>query len=356
MMMRGILDENPEATDVIVLTHRDHMPVFSDSYRLRLDLKEKEAEVAIRAAREAGRDLVSCRQASPAPFPKRRRMGTRTVNLLVAVCVLVACQPVDGPQILRTRDGAILNFHGLADDLEKARVVFVGELHDSREHHETQLRIIRYLSRRGRPVAIGLEMFQTGDQPLLDGWVAGRIEEPAVKDVYYRNWELSWDYYRAIMVFAREAGIPLVALNLDREIINRVARTGFESLELQERDRLGGIVCIVDFAYEGFIRRALGMHSHGGVSFRNFCEAQLLWDEFMARRVDDFLTGNPEASLVVLAGGGHSWKKGIPSRLTEVTEKDYRVILPESGRQVTRGSVTAAEADYLWLMTRKGGI
>ncbi|SDM12962.1 Uncharacterized iron-regulated protein [Geoalkalibacter ferrihydriticus] len=255
------------------------------------------------------------------------------------------------PHIIALSSGEEIAFDDLITDLDQAQVVFVGELHDHEGHHQMQLEIIRALHERGGPLAIGLEMFQSDYQGALDKWVAQEMEELNFLLVYQQNWSL-WPLYRPIFMHAREQGIPLVGLNIPREITRQVAREGFASLNPEQLRgmNLKGFACIVDPAYEQFIRRALGLHGHADNDrFTHFCEAQLLWDAAMANNLVNFLEENPDHTLVVLAGSGHAWKYGIPAQLENLAEFDYRVVLPEVRGRIDRGNASVSDADYLWL-------
>ena len=51
--------------------------------------------------------------------------------------------------------------------------------------------------------------------------------------------------------------------------------------------------------------------------FVNFCEAQMVWDKSMAWHLMGYLKKNPDTTMVVLAGVGHAWKRGISEQLDE---------------------------------------
>ena len=53
------------------------------------------------------------------------------------------------------------------------------------------------------------------------------------------------------------------------------------------------------------------------MNFTNFCEAQLVWDKAMAVHALGYVKKNPDRIMVLLAGTGHAWKKGIPERIKE---------------------------------------
>ncbi len=68
-------------------------------------------------------------------------------------------------------------FTAMMSELEKADVVYVGEVHTDAQHHLVQLRVIEYLYAAGRLHGIGMEMFQRTFQSALDDYVFGRIGE-----------------------------------------------------------------------------------------------------------------------------------------------------------------------------------
>lgn len=246
-----------------------------------------------------------------------------------------------------------VTFDQMIDDLEKARLVFVGELHDNVAHHQAQLQIIQALQREGRPLAIGLEMFRAENQEVLDRWVSGRMSEREFRREFQRNWGM-WPYYEKIVKHARQERIPLVALNVSREITQQVAKGGFASLTPEQLEEVPGVSCDVSPEYEAYIRRTLGVHAHGGASFRNFCEAQMVWDTAMAHNLLEYVRRNPDRTVVVLAGSGHAWKFGIPEQVRRQEPVESRVVLPEIRGRVTEADISGKEADYLLLGLDQG--
>jgi len=274
----------------------------------------------------------------------------RIVQIFSIVLALTAmARPASGhPHIIDLNTETEIDFDQLIDELAEAQLIFVGEMHDHPGHHDMQLAIIQVLEERKPLLAIGLEMFMKEDQPILDQWVAGEISEEEFAPIFEANWQ-SWPLYKPIFDYARQEDIPMVGLNISREISRQVAKGGFESLTPEQREDLGGITCDVDPSYEEFIRRALGLHAHGNSSFANFCQAQLLWDKAMAQNLLEFLHKSPRYTVVILAGSGHSWKYGIPQQVSRSFPGAYRVVLPEDAGQVSRGNAAAEDADYLWL-------
>ena len=65
----------------------------------------------------------------------------------------------------------------ILQQLVKAKVVYLGETHDSAEDHQAQLKIIREMQRQNRKIAIAMEMFQRPFQSVIDNYLAGKLTE-----------------------------------------------------------------------------------------------------------------------------------------------------------------------------------
>ena len=262
--------------------------------------------------------------------------------------VLCSHTPISD-RIFRVADGQIVSLADIVKDLTESRLVFVGELHTTQSHHRAQLDTIRALNEADAPVAIGLEMFRRDYQSDLDRWVKGELSETEFEKIYYQNWNYPYHFYKDIFLYAKKHKIPMVGLNVPPEVTKQVAREGFDSLTPKQRGDLPMVTCRVDAEYLAFIRRSLAMHGHGGLDFTRFCEAQLVWDTAMAWTLLGYLEKNPKTTVVVVAGSGHSWKKGIPEQIRSRSELPFRVILPEIPGRVDQENIALNEADYVWL-------
>ena len=279
-----------------------------------------------------------------------RRYGWfATVALVLALALLPARTGFGHDLIVRVRDGRQISFAEMLRALKGGQVIYVGETHDNPYHHGLQLRIIRELHRAGKPLAIGMEMFTAESQKELDRWTAGRLSQESFQKLYLREWSAPWPLYGEILLFARDNRIPLVGLNIPREITRKVSRQGFDSLTRAERRRLPpDITCDVDPPYMAMIRRSFSNHDPGTGTFRNFCEAQMLWNKAMAFHLLEFVRKNPARTLVVIAGSGHVIRGGMPTQAAKVNASLAGiVVLPDPA--IPAPGVTLADADYLWL-------
>lgn len=228
-------------------------------------------------------------------------------------------------------------------------LLIVGESHGNPRHHAAQLAIVSALHTAGTPVAVGLEMFQHRDQQVLDDWVAGKIPEREMIQAFTRNWGVMWTAYRDIFIFCRDHDVPVVGLNVPREITRKVARQGFASLTREELGLLPPIVCRIDPEYEAFLRRFVGSDGHAG-AFERFCEAQLVWDAAFAVHALDFLKNQPDHTLVVLTGSVHAWKPAMPFQVRRLAPQIRQVsIVPDIPAHMDRLDITFKDADYLIL-------
>jgi uncharacterized iron-regulated protein len=257
--------------------------------------------------------------------------------IAAAMPLLAGCQDGD---VVRLKDRAAIPFDRMVAEASKSRVIVIGETHDNQSHHDLQLKIVRTLREGGLPLAVGLEMFRAENQELLDNWWRWGMPTEQFEALYRENWGMPWLLYRDIFLYTRQKRIPLVGLNVPREIIAKVAREGYGSLTEAERKKLPpGLTCTIDEEYRAFIRKTFTEHAHGsGRSFDHFCEAQMVWDTAMAIYALDYLDKNPGIRIVILAGSVHAWKRAIPRQIATMRpDVTVSVILPAQGDKGDRG-------------------
>lgn len=250
--------------------------------------------------------------------------------------------PVSDPILdtqTRVLDPSLLtDMDRLIDTIADRRVVFVGESHDRYEDHLNQLAVIEGLHRRGKDLAIGMEFFQQPFQGALDAFVAGEIDEPELlrRTEYFDRWRFDYRLYRPILRFAREHGIPVIALNLEAELTEKVGQGGIASLSPEEQARVPADMDRADPVYRDRVKQVFDMHPmREDRAFDHFLEVQLLWDEGMAERAARYLSEHPGMTLVVLAGAGHvEYGQGIPQRVLRRVQVPSASLLNGSARDL----------------------
>lgn len=200
-----------------------------------------------------------------------------------------------------------------------ARIVYVGETHDNPASHRLELQVLRVLADRhpGRQ-ALGMEMFSQSQQPVLDRWVAGKLDEKTFlkESHWYENWGMNFAYYRDILNFARERHIPVIALNADKSLVTALENKTHDQLSPEQRAMLPEMD--LSNPYErAMVAAIFSDHTHGGKMLDSFIRVQALWDETMARSVARYLSGSEDKDkhLMVIAGSYHiNYGFGIPRR------------------------------------------
>ncbi len=224
-----------------------------------------------------------------------------------------------------------LGLENIVDDIKDKKIIFIGEEHDQPAHHMNQLNIIKRLYKINGNLAIGMEMFEKPFQQFINDYLSGNIDERQFlkKSEYFKRWGLDYRLYRPIINFAKENNIPVIALNAESEIVKKVSENGLQSLTEEERRRIPDEMDFSDGNYRRLLREIFKFHPGSeDKDFNLFYQAQILWDETMAESINEFLKGNPDHQIVVLAGNGHLvYGYGIPQRTYRRNGDKYSIIL-----------------------------
>jgi uncharacterized iron-regulated protein len=276
--------------------------------------------------------------------------------------------------------GARLPAEPLMASLAKRRIVLLGESHDRVEHHRWQLHTLAGLYAHQSNLAVGFEMFPRAVQPALDAWSKGESSEADF--LAASRWGEVWGYdsslYLPLFHFARQSRLPMVALNVDRELVARVGQEGWSAIPLGEREGVSDPAPATD-AYrrslaelyalkrevllEGPVPQEGDDRPHEeetgeepdlaaileGDDFARFVEAQLTWDRAMAEALFAARSENPDALVVGILGRGHiQYGYGVPHQLADLGEESVAVLLPaETGAACQALEAGIADAVFL---------
>ncbi len=247
--------------------------------------------------------------------------------------------------------GEPLTPDALFEDAAAADVVLLGERHDRLEHHRWQLHALAALHAQRPDLVIGLEMLPREAQPALDAWVAGELDEREflLQSRWDRAWGFDADLYFPILHFARMHRVPVVAINLDRSLVRRLAHDGWDSVPADERYDIPPPAEATD-AYRASLSRVFEEHPsshHAEADFERFVAGQLVWDRAMAAGIAEAAA---RGSMVVgLMGSGHlEYGHGVPHQLRDLGIGNTRVLLPrEATEDCARPKAGIADALFV---------
>ena len=247
--------------------------------------------------------------------------------------------PANRPALwVDTLRGEPLDFAKLLDELQLARVVYLGEIHSLPRHHDLQTSILDGLARRGVRLVLAMEQFEYFAQPALDRFNARDtdLNQLVAAAEMNKRWRGHTNYH-ALLQTARAHQIPVLALNARAETIRAVGRQGLAGITADQRAELPPEIVTADPLYERLATRVLGVHmAFDPQKLRPVFEAQVARDETMAARLAEFLlspTGE-NCTAVVICGRGHcEFGFGMPDRVARrIPNVAQRIVLfSESG-------------------------
>jgi len=226
----------------------------------------------------------------------------------------------------------VTDFKTVIEGIEKSRVIYLGENHTDYGYHIMQLQVIQALHAKGVNLAVGMEMFPHSSQQALDDYINGNINDEnefIKRSRYFSVWGFDYRLYRDIINFAGKYNLPIIGLNLDKQIVSQAFRNG--NLDGLSEEQLHSLPAERDLTLPGYQQRLKAIHdihdtsAKSPDSFNGFLQAQALWDETMAQTIADYLAAHPDKVMVVLVGGGHVYKaNAIPPRVAR------RINVPQS--------------------------
>jgi uncharacterized iron-regulated protein len=269
--------------------------------------------------------------------------------------------PIDPEEIFSLPDGEEISLAELLGAVEDSRVLFVGESHDQLDDHRVELTLIQELLNRGKPVVVAMEMFERHQQLVLDRWSQGLLtEDQFLKETDWdRTWPMDYRLYKDILDESRKHHLKVLALNVPRDLVRKVAAVGVDGLTSDDKARMPDID-LSDEGYRTYLARVYRMHQEGSAKgFERFYEAQCLWDEGMAETLSSFLRSpeGPGRMVVVIAGNGHvAFDFGIPGRFYRRSPLPFKTIVLKEwtggfhgDQDFTFMSGTQPLADFLWI-------
>jgi uncharacterized iron-regulated protein len=261
--------------------------------------------------------------------------------------------------ILAGRTGQPVGFEKMIDEMMAARIVHVGETHNSMPMHEIEFQVIRALYARDRHLAIGLEMVPVTLQEALNKWTAGILtKEEFIREVrWYVTWNFNFGYYEKIFDFAREHRLPIYALNAPRDVISKIRMRGWDALTDDEKAFFPGPPDLTNKDHRTLIRTVFesndipeAMKGAGlDMMFEGLYRGQSAWDEVMGANAVRAAQAEGRR-VVVCVGSGHLlYNLGLNRRAFEKSKLPFKTVISvevPAGRKSL--PVSRAIGDYVF--------
>lgn len=279
-------------------------------------------------------------------------MFKKTIKVfLIGTIVFALSNPVSAEKRanmwIDVQGGEPVTFNEVVNNLEASKVIYLGERHTIRRHHDIQAEIVDELGKKGIHLVVGFEQIEAKDQPWLDKYCDGKIsfEEFAKKISWGKYWD-NYKDYKDIMENARHYKARLLGLNAPRLLIRKVGRKGLKSLTPVERAQLPKKINTNDPNYGVHLREVMmGMVRIMPAIFKNvkmsakidkMIAAQMTRDEMMASQIYKFLAqpAHKNYKAIIILGSGHiNYGFGTPQRvrrrMPKVTESI--IVMSSSG-------------------------
>jgi len=133
--------------------------------------------------------------------------------------------------VLYDQQGKMTKYEKMIKDLQKADIVFFGELHTDPIAHWMQYEITVDLYKvKKQDLILGSEMFEADNQLLVDEYLAGFYADKKF-EAEAKLWGNYKTDYKPVMVFARDSSLRYIATNIPRRYASVVHKKGFEGLD-----------------------------------------------------------------------------------------------------------------------------
>ncbi|UXI01962.1 ChaN family lipoprotein [Photobacterium sp. TY1-4] len=201
--------------------------------------------------------------------------------------------------------GAALTLPELAQALQNADIILVGEWHGHPGAHLMQTRLFAALYAQSPNLALSMEQFSRDKQTVVNQYLAGEIGEKTL--IQEGNaWPNYTGSYRPLVEFAKQHQLDVIAANAPKSIVRCIGKFGpdyLDRLPANERPWVARSLTLTPDAYlEKF---NASMHHGDEAKTRRQFAAQTTWDDTMAESMVNYLARHPGKQIMHIAGRFH---------------------------------------------------
>lgn len=203
------------------------------------------------------------------------------------ICIFFQCFALSAQKQvyqLYNKDGKAIQYEDMIEMMKSAQAVFFGEFHDQPISHWLQKEVLFDLHKiHGDKLVIGAEMFESDNQLIIDEYFANYITQKKFEEEA-RLWKNYKNDYKAILEFAKEHKLPLIASNVPGRYANMVFNKGIlslDSLSDKAKKYFAPLPIHVDLSVSCYAEM-LKMNMGHGTNSEHFPQAQILRDATMS--------------------------------------------------------------------------
>ncbi|MEJ2762790.1 ChaN family lipoprotein [Photobacterium sp. MCCC 1A19761] len=201
--------------------------------------------------------------------------------------------------------GTALTLPELAQALQDADIILVGEWHGHPGAHLMQTQLFAALYAQSPNLALSMEQFTRDKQTVVNQYLAGEIGEKTL--IQEGNaWPNYTGSYRPLVEFAKQHQLDVIAANAPKSIVRCIGKFGpdyLDRLPANERPWVARILTLTPDAYlEKF---NASMHHGDEAKTRRQFAAQTAWDDTMAESMVNYLARHPGKQIMHIAGRFH---------------------------------------------------
>ncbi len=207
--------------------------------------------------------------------------------ILFAVAVPAIIAQDKPAYLLYNNNANAVSYAEMIEDLATADMVFFGEHHDNPIAHWLQLEVSKSLYEvKGDSLFLGAEMFESGNQLVIDEYLGGFYEHDKFTPEITQLWNNYKTDYRPLLDFAKDNNLRFIATNIPRRYASMIYKKGLESLEelSEEAKKLisPDIVGLFDPEVKAYAEMAEHMGGHVPDNMLNIQASQASKDATMA--------------------------------------------------------------------------
>ena len=200
--------------------------------------------------------------------------------------------------LLYSSDGEVADYDSMIVDLASSDMVFFGEYHTNPISHWLQLEMSKsFFEIKGDQLFFGAEMFENGNQLVLDEYLQGFYDNKKLMPEVTQLWSNYETDYQPLLDFAKENNLRFIATNIPRRyaaMINNMGMAALDTLSVEALAMIGpDLKELFDPTVKAYAEMAEHMGSHVPPNMLNIQTAQAAKDATMAHfSLKNFTPGN----------------------------------------------------------------